>query len=158
MKRFLVADLLGNPIDESDDIAEVQRLLKESDGYAVAYCHVEQTALPSLAYMLNEHKERLDAAIRRRAWRGERLAANPRCDYCGGKCNFSGSTIDHVVPLVEGGADEPENWLLACPLCNQSKGRLSLRDYFHRVLNSPAFAPLLREMAAFAKADEPAAA
>lgn len=33
-----------------------------------------------------------------------------------------GYDADHVVPLADGGRHEPENTVLACPLCNARRG------------------------------------
>jgi len=43
-----------------------------------------------------------------------------RCYYCGGL--LVKYHIDHIIPLSRGGGDNPENKVLACPQCNQSKG------------------------------------
>jgi len=46
-----------------------------------------------------------------------------RCVYCGQKKKL---TIDHVVPLIGGGADDIDNAVPACTSCNSSKGTKSL--------------------------------
>jgi 5-methylcytosine-specific restriction endonuclease McrA len=63
----------------------------------------------------------------RRSWiqavRVELLSINPCCWYCG--CDLplaKWATLDHLVPRSRGGADEPENVLLACKRCNRRKG------------------------------------
>lgn len=38
-------------------------------------------------------------------------------------------TIDHVVPLSKGGADELVNMISACWECNQAKGAKSLEEF-----------------------------
>ena len=44
-----------------------------------------------------------------------------RCYWCGKKV---GDTyhVDHVIPLDKGGSNGPENLVIACPVCNLSKG------------------------------------
>ncbi len=46
----------------------------------------------------------------------------PYCRYC--KIRFSPRdlTLDHIVPIAQGGGDEMENLCLACSPCNEFKG------------------------------------
>ena len=45
-----------------------------------------------------------------------------RCAYCGGYA----TTVDHVVPLIEGGAmHDPANLVAACKPCNDKRGGLT---------------------------------
>lgn len=41
-----------------------------------------------------------------------------RCHYCGGEAK----TVDHVVPLADGGTADPSNLVAACVSCNSSRG------------------------------------
>ena len=41
-----------------------------------------------------------------------------RCRYCGAPATH----VDHLVPVVRGGTDDPENLAAACPTCNLEKG------------------------------------
>lgn len=57
-----------------------------------------------------------------------------RCFYCGyGMTTIKGRhntvTLDHRVPRVSGGLDEPANLVAACHHCNQRKGRRSERRF-----------------------------
>lgn len=55
-------------------------------------------------------------------WRRVRLQVlerdRHRCRYCGD----SATTVDHVVPRIRGGSDDPANLAAACESCNYSKG------------------------------------
>ena len=44
------------------------------------------------------------------------------CQYCGHKHTRSHLTLDHVVPIVQGGKKCWENIVTACKPCNQKKG------------------------------------
>lgn len=44
------------------------------------------------------------------------------CQYCGQQYGKSQLTLDHVVPLVQGGRTSWENIVTACKPCNQKKG------------------------------------
>lgn len=52
-------------------------------------------------------------------------AAEYSCHYCGESAN----TVDHVVPKVNGGLDEPSNLVAACISCNLSKGTKSYEEF-----------------------------
>ena len=42
-----------------------------------------------------------------------------KCYYC--KCKLEKYHIEHIVPISRGGGNDPDNLVLACPFCNQSK-------------------------------------
>ena len=44
-----------------------------------------------------------------------------RCYWCNAKLNGE-HHIDHVIPLSRGGSNGPDNIVIACPICNLSKG------------------------------------
>ena len=46
---------------------------------------------------------------------------NHACRYCGAAAPGAKLTIDHVVPTVLGGTDEPSNLVTACGDCNTGK-------------------------------------
>ena len=50
----------------------------------------------------------------------QRIAQRGKCYYCGVKVGDA-YHADHVVPLSRGGSDGPENIVIACAKCNQSK-------------------------------------
>lgn len=45
------------------------------------------------------------------------------CSYCGERCR---PTLDHVVPLIAGGAHDESNITVACLACNSSKSHTPL--------------------------------
>lgn len=48
------------------------------------------------------------------------------CVYCFAKDNL---TVDHIIPLVKGGAGSIENLTTACVKCNLSKGTKLLKEW-----------------------------
>ncbi len=44
------------------------------------------------------------------------------CQYCGQRFSKMSLTLDHVVPVVQGGRTSWENIVTACKECNQRKG------------------------------------
>lgn len=58
------------------------------------------------------------AGVTRKDWVAIQVAYGGRCVYCG----VSGSsTMDHIEPLIRGGAHEPENLAVSCKSCNSAK-------------------------------------
>lgn len=50
---------------------------------------------------------------------------NHACRYCGAAAPDAPLTVDHVVPVALGGADEPGNLVTACRDCNAGKSASS---------------------------------
>lgn len=71
------------------------------------------------------------------------------CRYCGASAPDVSLTVDHVIPVVLGGGDEPANLVTACADCNAGKSSTSPDE--HTVEDVDAAALL------FAKAMERAA-
>lgn len=73
-----------------------------------------------------------------------------KCHYCGipltraylgnpealaaiKKQGYGLATVDHVVPLVKGGSNEPWNMVLACFDCNEAKGEASYHNFMKAI-------------------------
>ncbi len=50
------------------------------------------------------------------------------CRYCGRKTPQVVLEVDHVVPVAEGGTDDPENLVTSCFECNRGKGATLLES------------------------------
>jgi 5-methylcytosine-specific restriction endonuclease McrA len=70
--------------------------------------------------------------VTREEWAAIVDAYDGRCAYC--PC--PGVTVDHVIPIVRGGLDAPDNVVPACLSCNTSKKAKPLDEW----LSSPAYA------------------
>lgn len=44
------------------------------------------------------------------------------CRYCGESSESVKLVVDHVVPICQGGTNDPENLISSCESCNQGKG------------------------------------
>lgn len=51
------------------------------------------------------------------------------CYLCNESMSFREATIDHVIPLAKGGADDISNYKLTHPKCNLEKGNMLLEVY-----------------------------
>jgi len=65
--------------------------------------------------------------------RAQYARQNGRCYWCKAKV---GDTyhVDHVMPVILGGSNGPENLVIACPTCNLSKGGMHPMDFSGRLL------------------------
>lgn len=59
--------------------------------------------------------------------------ANGRCELCGRKIIFEDMTVDHIIPLSQGGLDEVENLQCTCNACNQFKQNIKPDEFNKRV-------------------------
>lgn len=50
------------------------------------------------------------------------------CQYCGAHPPQSVLQVDHIIPVAEGGQNDPDNLVTACDHCNQGKGARSLES------------------------------
>lgn len=59
---------------------------------------------------------------------GRPLARHQRGQpWTGTRINIA--TIDHIIPISNGGTDAPNNLMLACLSCNTEKGKRTLDEY-----------------------------
>jgi hypothetical protein len=66
----------------------------------------------------------ISAALRARVF----VADGYVCAYCGKRKKPVNSTVDHIIPLSLGGADEPGNWVTACKADNRRTWHLFSAD------------------------------
>ncbi len=55
------------------------------------------------------------------------------CHYCGDPFELHNLTIDHVKPRCRGGSNEPSNLVLACRMCNEAKGEMTVQTFYSRI-------------------------
>lgn len=60
-----------------------------------------------------------------------------RCQYCGRQFQRSQLTLDHVVPVVQGGGKSWENIVTACKPCNQRKGGRTPQESSMKLIQKP---------------------
>ncbi len=60
-----------------------------------------------------------------------------QCQYCGDQCKKSQLTLDHVIPVVQGGPKTWENIVTSCRLCNQKKGGRTPKQAGMRLIRKP---------------------
>jgi hypothetical protein len=65
------------------------------------------------------------------------------CVYCGKTIPYNAATIDHVVPLYQGGESTWDNLVNCCCSCNQRKGSRTLEQAHMQLLRRP-FQPKVR--------------
>lgn len=59
------------------------------------------------------------------------------CQYCGRRRGANELTLDHVVPVVQGGTKSWENIVSACIQCNQKKGGRTPHEAGMRLITRP---------------------
>lgn len=60
--------------------------------------------------------------------------ANGCCELCGQKLQYENMTLDHIVPLSMGGADDLDNLQASCLACNQFKSNILPDDFMNRII------------------------
>jgi 5-methylcytosine-specific restriction endonuclease McrA len=69
------------------------------------------------------------------------------CQYCGKRFPTSELSLDHVVPLSQGGTNDWHNVVCACTRCNKLKGGRTPRQARMRLVRKPVeprFDPMIR--------------
>jgi 5-methylcytosine-specific restriction endonuclease McrA len=57
------------------------------------------------------------------------LKTRHECYYCGRPLKLKQKTIDHVIPIIQGGGHLGRNLVVACDECNQEKNCMGLLQY-----------------------------
>jgi len=136
---------------------------EEKSSYMAAYyaSHRDERAVAMRAYSAGHaediaaykkvwragHSEEIAACNRNREARklgngGTHTAADIRAQYARqkGTCFWCHEKVrdtyhvDHVMPVILGGSNGPENLVIACPTCNLSKGAKHPQDFAGRLL------------------------
>ncbi len=61
-----------------------------------------------------------------------------RCQYCGDHFTRNQLTLDHVLPVVQGGKKTWENIVSSCRSCNQKKGGRTPKEAGMHLIRKPA--------------------
>jgi 5-methylcytosine-specific restriction endonuclease McrA len=52
-----------------------------------------------------------------------------KCWYCGNSLTIDTLTVDHVLPVAEGGSNDPQNLVPSCKSCNSKKKHKSMEEF-----------------------------
>lgn len=75
------------------------------------------------AVLLNpEARAAFERATALKIHRGHLMSRHPFCSYCNRRLTKKSATLDHRIPLSQGGTDDWENLVLSCWRCNECKG------------------------------------
>ena len=58
---------------------------------------------------------------------------NGHCAICGQPVKFKELTVDHMLPLSQGGTNDMGNLQLSCKECNLTKNRLTMEQFFDKI-------------------------
>lgn len=58
---------------------------------------------------------------------------NGKCAICGKAVKYKRMTIDHIVPLSQGGTNEYKNLQLACHSCNRMKNDFTVDQFYSQI-------------------------
>ena len=64
---------------------------------------------------------------------------NGKCAYCGARKRIGRMTLDHIIPLAQGGTDSAHNLQCTCKMCNRFKGCMLPNEFtafIRRVLDN----------------------
>lgn len=79
---------------------------------------------------MNQKRKQPSKAVRQQVYQ----MFDGRCAYCGQPIAYEDMQVDHVVPVVKGGANAVENYLPACRMCNFYKSTYTV-EYLRKMLS-----------------------
>lgn len=56
-----------------------------------------------------------------------------RCSMCGQKMQYTNFTVDHIVPISNGGSNSLDNLEAMCYMCNHMKDNYSKEDFLNHI-------------------------
>ena len=60
-----------------------------------------------------------------------------KCQYCSKQLNKQNFTLDHIIPVSQGGKKIWNNIVTCCKMCNQKKGSKTLKQTGMKLLKQP---------------------
>lgn len=85
-----------------------------------------ETRLDAFRTVAPSPRQKIERDIRALVW----SKSGGRCWYCGTQTNpFDDFRVDHVVPVADGGTNDPANLAPACHPCNAAKGAMALEAF-----------------------------
>lgn len=93
---------------------ELTREKAESQNWHCIYCGCEMLDPAGIPASSSPAMERL----------ARKLGIEPFSSRWIGKVNYHRATAEHLVPVVEGGSNDPDNIVAACQFCNSRRGDL----------------------------------
>lgn len=75
------------------------------------------------------------------------------CQYCGKKLSRSACTVDHVIPVAQGGKNRWDNTVCSCYACNNSKEDRTPSQAHMTLLKQPTTPTIMEFMFRKIKAD-----
>lgn len=120
--------------------AEYTRKYREEHRESYLESNRKHTRKWNKEHPLARRASRLRARARKRNAEGTYSASDIREQYekQSGKCFWCGEHVgdtyhvDHVVPLARGGSNTPDNLVISCPRCNQSKRDMLVSEWFRQ--------------------------
>ena len=80
-----------------------------------------------------------------RKWLNKLFQYAEHCWYCDCQLSLASATIDHIVPLSQGGTDAFENLRLACAPCNNARESRDPEEFRNSMRNDWSEATRLRK-------------
>lgn len=104
------------------DAAELYAILRQTDDPVI----FENDETGAVKAIVRKAQRAVSGAVQQAVWARD----DCQCMYCGDYMSADVQiTVDHFVPLEEGGEGVPENLLTSCRSCNKAKGRISPAKY-----------------------------
>lgn len=124
-QRTLVIDNTMQPVDVIDwqkaillVLTNKAKVLDEYDNILIRSAS-QAYKLPSILMLMSKSYRKKEVNFSRR---GVFYRDNYTCGYCERKFKTSDLTLDHIVPVCQGGDKNWENIISACHKCNTKKG------------------------------------
>lgn len=71
--------------------------------------------------------------IKSSKWWQNKISSNPSCYYCGKVLTKKDITMDHIVPLSQGGKSVKSNLVICCRECNIKKKDMDFIEWLNQI-------------------------
>ncbi len=101
---------------EKPALAEWSRIIAQSDNPEIFVGELGQLT----KVLHRKQRYAISGNVQQRVWRRDAFS----CVYCGALMGDVLMTVDHFVPLEQGGVNDETNYVTACRPCNKAKGMM----------------------------------